>query len=239
MSKCNTNSYCKMQLTFLPKIVKNDAMGEKPEPARPALEFSYGVVEAALGGLYGINSDDQRRSDFRARINLFQRANVLGVRVGKGQRLSYSVPQIERWFCCLELAELGISPTTAARLVIDEWAQFAPIFRAAQRTVIYDPSDSDVVLLLPGVHVMSGSWAPGGGFPGVPIIRHCTVRDLPKRIAQYMQLGHDDPAGLVPRILAVNLSTRLRSLHAALAPAYMNELRAERQIEKTKGRKRK
>jgi hypothetical protein len=222
-------------------------MGEKVHPpARPGLQFSYGTVESALSSLYGVSDDAQRRIDFRARVNYLQRGNVLGesAKVGTGTRLTYGVDQVERWFACLELAELGISPTVAARFVVECWDLLAPIFRKAQKTVIHDPTDDDVVLLLPLVHLMSGSWAPRTGFPGVPVIVDCTMRELPKKVLQYMQLRHDDPAVVAPRMLVMNLSARLRSLHAVLTSENVDELIAERRaaIEKKsapKGRKRK
>jgi hypothetical protein len=71
-----------------------------------------------LAVIYAATEDDKRRKDFRARINYFQRAKVLGddVEVGKGKQNVYSIVQLERWLACLELTELGLSPTTAGEL---------------------------------------------------------------------------------------------------------------------------
>jgi hypothetical protein len=159
---------------------------------------------------------------------LFQRVEVLGsdVKVGKGERVRYTVPQIERLFACCELVELGMSPTTAAKLVRDHWADFEPIFNAAQKTVIREPDDNDIVMLLPLVHLMSGNWAPKAGFPGAPVIAHTTLKKLPGKVLGYM----NDPAA--PRVLLTNLSGRLRRFHNALADVH--DLRAGK-IESKKG----
>ena len=111
------------------------------------LELSYSVVEQALAQVYRAGDDEKRRSEFRARINSLQRLGVLGedFKVGKGQKLTYRVEHIERWLCCLELAELGISPTIAGKLVIAHWTRLAAIFKAAQRTVINPPGADDVI----------------------------------------------------------------------------------------------
>ena len=47
--------------------------------------------------IYAATEDEKRRKAFRARINYFQRAKVLGddVEVGKGKQNAYSIVQIE------------------------------------------------------------------------------------------------------------------------------------------------
>ena len=90
-----------------------------PESSKlPELHFNYGPVEMALAMIYAATEDDKRRKAFRARINYFQRAKVLGgdVEVGNGKQNAYSIVQIGRWLACLELTELGLSPTTAGEL---------------------------------------------------------------------------------------------------------------------------
>jgi len=197
-------------------------------PKLPELRFDYRVVETALGSIYRATDDDVRRSELRARINYFQRAQVLGaeVRVGKGQRVEYSVGQVERWLCCFELAELGVSPTTVGKLVASLWdKKFARIIRAAQNTTDHAPGPDDIAICVGGVHLMSGNWSPGSGFPGVPSIDHCTLRQLPGRVMGWMQMTAGDRQA--PRLLIVNLSERLRQFHTALADAYMDHLRPE------------
>jgi hypothetical protein len=187
------------------------------------LTFAYATVERALAEIYRANTDKVRQTAFRARINGLQREGVLGraVRVGKGTKASYTVEQIERWLCCLELAELGISPTIAARLVIKCWSSLAPIFKAAQRTTNREPSSDDVILFLADVHLMSGNWSAEKEFPGVPAINHCTLRKLPDNVKALMD---DAPRS---RVLVTNLSARLRQFHEVLAQSYSGELAAE------------
>jgi hypothetical protein len=191
---------------------------------RKMLKFSYSAVEQALAKTYGASDDKVRQSEFRARINALQRLHVLGekARVGKGTRLTYSVEQIERWLACFELCELGISPTIAAKLVIAYWTKkFAPIFRAAQATVIHDAEEEDIVLYLGGVHLMSTNWSPGSDL-GVPNINHTTVRKLPDHVRTWMG---DAPQS---RMVITNLSARLRVFHAELGAEYMTELVAKK-----------
>ena len=149
-------------------------------------------------------------------MNYFEQAKVLGdvVEVGKGKRKTYSIVQIERWLACLELTEFGLSSITAGELITGHWAAFEPIFRDAQASVVRDPGPDDVVLCLGGIHLMSGSWAPKLGFPGVPSIQGCTLRKLPDRVMVWMWMTARDAAA--PRLLMVNLSERLRQFHNAL-----------------------
>ena len=186
------------------------------------VQFSYSAVEQALAKTYGASDEKLRETAFRARINSLQRLGVLGekVRVGKGARLTYSVEQMERWLACMELCELGISPTVAGKLVIRYWSKIfeagsvgmnAAIFKAAQGTVMQNPGLDDVILYLGGVHLMSGSWSPGPVFPGVPNVNHCTFRKLPDHVRSWME---DAP---LSRMLITNLSARLRQFHTALA----------------------
>jgi hypothetical protein len=102
----------------LPVSTRTARRGDKlPEPGKlPELRLNYGPVEKALAAIYAATEDDIRRKAFRARINFFQRAKVLGNEAGKGQRNAYSIVQIGRWLACLELTELGLSPTTAGEL---------------------------------------------------------------------------------------------------------------------------
>jgi hypothetical protein len=177
-------------------------------------QISYSAVEQALAKTYGANDDKLRETAFRARINSLQRLGVLGqkVRVGKGQKVTYGVEQMERWLACLELSELGISPTVAGKLVIRYWSKkFAPIFKAAQGTATQKPGLDDVILYLGAVHLMSGSWSSERDFPGVPNINHCRLRELPDHMRAWM----DDPP--LSRMLITNLSARLRQFHGALA----------------------
>ena len=52
-----------------------------------------------MAAIYAATEDGIRRKAFRARMNYFEQAKVLGdvVKVGKGKRKTYSIAQIERW----------------------------------------------------------------------------------------------------------------------------------------------
>ena len=203
----------------LPVFVGTAKRGDKlPESSKlPELRCDYGPVEMALAVIYAATEDDERRKAFRARINYFQRAKVLGddFEVGKGKQNAYSIVEIQRWLACLELTELGLSPTTAGELIAGHWDLFEPIFRDAQASVVRDPGPDDIVLCIGGIHLMSGSWAPKSGFPGVPSIQGCTLRKLSDRVMAWMWMTANDPAA--PRLLIVNLSERLRQFHNALS----------------------
>jgi hypothetical protein len=189
------------------------------------LTFSYAVAERAMARVYRADTDKVRAAAFRARINHLQRTRVLdaSVRVGKGTKASYTVEQMERWLMCLELAELGISPTIAARVIIKCWKQFAPIVKAAQHSVSDQGHNllDDVILYFADVHLMSGSWTKEKEFPGVPNINRCTLRQL----ADQMKMFMDDERR--SRVLVTNLSARFRQFHEALAQSHERELIAE------------
>jgi hypothetical protein len=191
---------------------------------RSRLEFHYGTIERALSRAYGASDDDVRQSAFRGRLNRIWQAGVFGssAKVGTGSKATYTVDQIEHAIAVLEMAELGISPTIASRWVVDHWDEFVPIFRAAQRTVIYDPSDRDIILGLVGVHLMSHSWAtPVGKLPGVPIVDYCTIGDLPKQMPRWMKKAASS------RVLVTDLSRALRAFHQPFGEEYLAELTAE------------
>jgi hypothetical protein len=191
------------------------ALWSNPYRNQALPEFPYRVVERAAAAVYGA-SDDSSRCRCRGRIKVFHRENVLGlgkdVKVGHGFRVRYNMEHIERWLCCMELMELGLAATVAARLVISQWPRsLAAIFRLAQATVKRQPGEGDVVLLLSNVHVMSGEWTPGPGYPGVPEIAHCTLGELPGRIAKAAKPPR------AARMLTTNLSSLLRRFHEQLA----------------------
>src|SRR5262249_44999929 len=121
----------------------------------------------------------------------------------------------ERWLACLELTELGLSPTTAGELITGHLDLFEPIFRDAQASGVRDPGPDDIVLCICGIHLMSGSWGPKSGFRGVPSIQGCTLRKLSDGVLAWLWMTANDPGA--PRLLIVNLSERLRQSHNALS----------------------
>jgi hypothetical protein len=187
-----------------------------------SLRFSFASVEAALVSTYRIAPVDRGR--FRARLTFLQRGGLFGAehRPGKGTRLTYEVDQLRRTIFCLELAELGIGPAVQLKLVADFWeSRIRPIFTKAEAAAERpsrdgkDESGRDVILFMTGVALMAGAWAGV-----VPNINHTTLSELPATMALAMRpLGKDDP--LLPRVLAVNLTARLRRFHDALVDVHL------------------
>lgn len=169
-----------------------------------------------MAAIFDAAEDGIRQKAFRARIDYFEQAKVLGddVEVDSSKGKTYSIVQIERLLACLELTEFGLSSTTACALITGHWPAFEPIFRDAQASVVHDPGPNDVVLCIGGIHLMSGNWAPKLGFPGVPNIQGCRLRKLSDRVTVWMWMTARDAAA--PRLLIVNLSERLRQFHNEL-----------------------
>jgi hypothetical protein len=180
-----------------------------------SFRFSFASFVAALIATYGIADADQAR--FRARLTFLQRGGLFGSehRPGKGTRLTYTVDQMRRVIFCLELAELGVGPAVQLKIVNEFWeSRIRPIFTKAETAVEHSSKD-DVILLMTGVALMAGAWAGA-----VPNINHITLNKLPATIALAMRpLNNDDP--LLPRVLAVNLSARLRRFHADLVNVHL------------------
>jgi hypothetical protein len=210
----------------------------------PKLVFSYGVVERALATSYGI-PEAAREAGFRSMLNNLQKLGVLGeaARVGRGAPLVYTPIELHRLVVAIELCELGVPPATAAALISNYWdSKLAAICSDAERNnpavrggEPIDPAN-DTVLYLGGISLRTGS-LKGARSPGIPNINRCKLRDLPNHMAQWIKMSPDDNrADLPPRALVVNLSARLRAFHAALAPSYMDELRAKQAAGKDKKR---
>jgi hypothetical protein len=170
---------------------------------------------AAFIRAYGIAPADEAR--FAARVTNLQRSGLFGAeaRPGKGTRLVYDVDMMRRVLFCLELAELGIGPSEQLKLVAELWdKRIREIFNEAETANQH--GGDDIVLLMTGVSLMvEAAW--GGA---VPNINSTTSGELPAKVALAMRpQSEDDP--LLPRVLAVNLSARLRRFHAALAGVHL------------------
>jgi hypothetical protein len=189
-------------------------------------ECGFGAVEAALVQAYRIPKAAQ--GAFRGRLGALQKQGLFGVRnmPGKGVALRYGPDQFHRLILACELLEFGISPAVVLSLVKSLWERrLQKIFRDAEDAVMRraDAGPDDVILHMGGVHLMVDAWSNA-----VPNVNSCPLSKLPDHMAMWMSMRPDDPSGLPPRALVTNLSMRLRSFHAALGPAYMEELRAER-----------
>jgi len=159
---------------------------------------------------YEIAPADQAR--FRARLTFLQRGGLFGAerRPGKGTRLIYQPHMLHRLIFCLELAELGVGPAVQLRLVDELWdKRIRNIFSRADKAVVPD----DVVLLMTSVSLMVAGWAGA-----VPDVNACTLSELAGKITLAM---HGENRALLPRLLAVNLSARLRRFHDALNDVHL------------------
>jgi hypothetical protein len=186
-------------------------------------QSSYGAVEKTLAVAYGI-PDSVRETGFRGWIGNLQKLGVLGeaARVGRGAALKYGPDELHRFVLAIELSELGLPPATAVALISAYWdTKFKAIFRAAEESIVRDEArENDIIIHLGGIALRSGAWlAPKSKFPGVPNINRCRLHELPKYMEIWMRIG-DEPTGLRPRALVVNLSSRLRAFHTAFAASF-------------------
>jgi hypothetical protein len=83
--------------------------------------FTYAVAETILAHLHAAEGDAQRAA-FRGRLKHLKRLGIpRGINPGRGKKIWYRYEQLFEWAFCLELAEFGIDPTVAVRLVNEHW----------------------------------------------------------------------------------------------------------------------
>jgi hypothetical protein len=119
---------------------------------------------------------------------------------------------MERLVLAMELSEFGLTPAMIVTVVTRHWHRLGPIFRAAQKQAMLDPDDGDIILTLGAPRFTTGPWLEQD--EKMLAINKTTVDDLCAHIQAWMT--HSTPP---PRIIAVNLSARLRDFHAALIVA--------------------
>jgi hypothetical protein len=195
------------------------------------LPVTNAAVERALQRTY--NVPDKALPAFRGRLGALQKQELFGRRnmPGKGVALRYGPDQFHRLVFACELFEFGIYPRVVLDLVEARWdRRIAAIFRQAENAAMRDPSDDDIVLHMGGVHLMIDAL-----MDTVPNVNSYLLRKLPDHMHMWMTMGPDDPAGLPPRALVVNLSARLRAFHRWLAAS--DKLRTERGGRLAKARK--
>jgi hypothetical protein len=174
---------------------------------------SYRVVEKALLRTYNVPGKAQ--GAFRGRLGSLQKQGLFGPRnmPGRGIALPYGPDQFHRLVFACELLEFGIAPSVVLELVEARWERrLRAIFRDAEAAVSHDPGPADVILHMGGVSLLGNAFTDT-----VPNINSCPLHRLADQMTMWMRMSPDDPAGLPPRALVVNLSMRLRAFHAALA----------------------
>jgi hypothetical protein len=145
--------------------------------------------------------------------------------------LRYGPDQFHRLIFACESLEFGVGPATVLTLVEALWeSRLARIFEKAEKAAAKqdDPGPDDIVMQLGGVHLMTTSWSDA-----VPNVNSCTLAKLPDHMRAWMGLGVDDR--LAARALTVNLSSRLRVFHRALADTHFAEIAAEKKRMKARG----
>lgn len=193
-------------------------------------DTSYGQVEAALVQAYRI--PDKAVAAFRGRLGNLQRKGLFGAEnmPGRGAALVYTPDMFHRLVFCCELFEFGIfSPATVLALVELLWeSRLSQIFKKAEHAGRRDdPGPDDVIMHMGGVSLMTDTWSDA-----VPNVNYCTLQKLNDHMQVWMRMGKDDR--LPARALVVNLSSRLRLFHTALAHAHPEEIKRTR--EQTRGR---
>lgn len=92
------------------------------------MQFSFGVVEAALAHVHTIRED--ARSAFSARLKHFQRLGFPpGINTGRGRAASYDIGHLLLLMLALELVQLGIPPERAKEHVEGEVKPYARMMR--------------------------------------------------------------------------------------------------------------
>ena len=131
--------------------------------------------------------------------------------------MRYGPDQIHRLIFAVELFEFGVSPATVLSLVEALWtSRLHRIFRKAEDAAQRDPGQDDVILHMGGVSMMSDGWSNE-----IPNVNSCALAKLHDYIDMWMEMGTHDR--LPARALVVNLSSRLRRFHSALAAALEKE----------------
>lgn len=174
-------------------------------------ETSYGHVEAALVQVYGI--PDKAVGAFRGRIGNLQKLGLFGAKnmPGRGAALRYGPDQFHRLIFACELFEFGVGPTIVLVLVKAQWeSRLDQIFKKAEHAAERDSGPDDIIMHMGGVRLMTDAWSNA-----IPNVNSCPLRKLPNYMGVWMRMGGRDR--LPARALVLNLSSRLRQFHTALA----------------------
>jgi hypothetical protein len=86
------------------------------------MAYNYAIVEAALAKVHKIGEGSM--GAFRARIQHLQKLGIVPARPGKGKRVAYTQEDILLWAFCLELSEIGISPSAIKDIVAKYWVHY-------------------------------------------------------------------------------------------------------------------
>ncbi len=117
--------------------------------------YTYGVVEGALAGVFGVDVKTQRGA-LRARLKHIQRLGLPGTAAGKGARISYSFEQASQWLIALLLSEIGIDPVVIVETIQKNWR--SSLAKSVQEAADAGALSGKPVLLSIRPRSMSGAW---------------------------------------------------------------------------------
>jgi hypothetical protein len=166
-------------------------------------------VEHALLAAFGIPQEEQER--LRTRYRWFQRRGLLGPEnaVGHGGRVVYGPTEIGRLILAFELAQMDVPRELILRCADELWPKLQPAFDLAGSGILHHPpGDADVILLLAGMATITH------GVSELPTVRYTKLGELQKGLGPIL-------TGDQPRLIALNLSARLRVFHSALADVHL------------------
>jgi hypothetical protein len=158
--------------------------------------YGYATVETALATVFGIDAAAQKGA-LRSRLKHIQQLGLPSEGPGKGRRISYTPDQIYAWLIVLELAEFGIDPRLAVKMVKTRWDCLADAVQAAR------DADHDIALAV-RPRFMSGDPRLDPGFGRIELTNEVLA-------AQGSYLAKPGK-----RLCIFNLSSRLRELDTAL-----------------------
>jgi hypothetical protein len=127
--------------------------------------FSYGEAETLLASLHEVPPEHQHLA-FRARLKHLKKLGIpLGSSPGKGKKVRYTSEQIYQWAFCLQLEELGISPSAIVSLLREQWCDRIRHLIAKAG----NDSENHYCVIVPSF--MSDAWKTGAGqFPEVVVL---------------------------------------------------------------------
>jgi hypothetical protein len=177
---------------------------------------SYAEVVKVLGELYRAD-EEAVRGPLRGRVQNLQKLHIpLGLQVGKGRKIDYQREQIYQLMFCMELAEMGLTPSQIALIVRGFWENvFASEFR---NEVAAQSQNNDRILVL-FLNQMSATWDPTLRDTPPSLKNHPLAVELPltRVIRTNANRLEQDLAGSWRRLSLINISELVREVEPRLA----------------------
>ena len=165
--------------------------------------------------VFGVPAD--RRGPLRARLKHLNLLGMPGLKVGKGQRISYSLEHVSQWLVALLLEEAGIDPTEAYRLVKGSWEHGT---KSAVLAAMDEPRrEEDHIFLVFRPRLMTDLWAKGArppdAEPVLGVLRHWRKGEdgkLVSAVEEALKWGLKTKTWVCLRDLTVDMETLMASL---------------------------